>query len=513
MLPALLPGALTALAPRNFLLGYMLAIAVCYFIPALFSCGGLGLALAWSVAPSLDAAPKRRQADLVAVGAVAAIAALPAFLVAFLDSAMLDSGGVVLVAGFALAWARLLKRVCMRQARDETAHFRDVFATAAAIAALALLIFTFRRWYVFDVLGFTGAALFYVLLALWRSDGSRRDLLRNLAVAGASGLLVALVCGEWIVAQWIVDAERRHYGESYAAFWLGWPVELGTLYRNLGVALPLLCLLGLVFFAFRRGASALPFLLLAGTLLAVAGFFSVQGMSPHHYYLFLPALAASAAAGGILIAHRLGVRMALAGLVALLCFMALAPRVGALAWLQPARAYLWPKRAIDAEEFRRLGHWLDRALGVEEHYCLAASSWHVNGSVMSNIWQLDPSLEGGAAEEREIVLPGVDTRDGPPNMRIKECAIMLAATPPQTHLRPQDQQATLLVDHDLLTGEGIGRAYEVTGEEFHLAEGLTLIAYRRARPLTDGEVSELRERFYATKGARARRFIEHIGAP
>jgi len=132
---------------------------------------------------------------------------------------------------------------------------------------------------------------------------------------------------------------------------------------------------------------------------------------------------------------------------------------------------------------------------------------------MSNIWQIDPSLAGGGAEEGEIVLPGVDTRDGPPNKRIQECATMLAATPPQTHLRSQDQQAILLVDHDLLTREGIGRSYERSSEEFRLAEGLTLFAYRRARPLTDEEVSELRERFYVTKGARAQRLIEHFGAP
>jgi len=69
---------------------------------------------------------------------------------------------------------------------------------------------------------------------------------------------------------------------------------------------------------------------------------------------------------------------------------------------------------------------------------------------------LKPLQKGGGAEEGEIVLPGVDTRDRPPNERIQECAIMLAATAPQTHLRSQDQQAILLVDHDLLTGEGSG---------------------------------------------------------
>ena len=513
MIPALLPGVLTALAPQRLLLGYMLSIAVCYFVPALLACGGLGLALAKSADPLLAAAPKRRQLDLVAVGAVAVLAALPAFPLAFLDSAMLDSGGVVLLAAFALLWARVLKLVCMRQAHDETTRACDLFATAAAIAALALLIFTFRRWYIFDVIGYSVAALLYLLAAVWRREGSFRELLRDLALAGASATLFVLVCGEWILAQWIIQADGRHYAESYAAFWLGWPEELCALYRNLGIAIPLLCLAGLAGFVFRRGAGALPFLLLLGSLFAVAGFLCVQGMSPHHYYIFLPALAASAAAGGILIAHRMGVGIAMIALTALLCGMALAPRVGALAWVQPAGATLWPKRIVDAEEFRRLGHWLDGALAPEERYCLAASIWHVNGSVMSNIWQLEPSLKGGAAETREIVLPGVDTRDGPPNKRMQQCAIMFAATPPQTHLRPDDQQAILLVDHDMLTGEGIGRAFERVGEEFHLAEGLTLIAYRRMRLVSDEEVSELRRRFYATKGVRAHRFTERFGAP
>jgi hypothetical protein len=54
----------------------------------------------------------------------------------------------------------------------------------------------------------------------------------------------------------------------------------------------------------------------------------------------------------------------------------------------------------------------------------------------------DEPVGSCAAEEGEIVLPGVDTRDGPPNKRIQECAIML-----------RDQQAILLVDRDLLTRE------------------------------------------------------------
>jgi hypothetical protein len=132
---------------------------------------------------------------------------------------------------------------------------------------------------------------------------------------------------------------------------------------------------------------------------------------------------------------------------------------------------------------------------------------------VANIWQLDGRLAGGVAQTGMRWLQQVDTRDGPADGGIKGCAVMIAASPPQAHLGPTDQQSILLVTQDLLTGTGIGQAYERLDTVFRLPSGVVLSTFRRTRPISDEELADYRRRFYEGKGAQAQRFMERFGAP
>src|SRR5262249_19156877 len=172
-------------------------------------------------------------------------------------------------------------------------------------------------------------------------------------------------------------------------------------YHGFGLLIPLACIAVALYALTCKGQRALPFVLLVGTALGVAGFVQVQGMGPHHYYLLMPALSAGAAASVILLARRIGSRLTLIALCVLFFFLALAPRYGGVFnAVQPADVYLRPKSDGDVVELIRLGWWLTDNVKSDERYCVAASSMEVNDSRVANIWQLDGRLAGGIAQTR-----------------------------------------------------------------------------------------------------------------
>jgi hypothetical protein len=63
----------------------------------------------------------------------------------------------------------------------------------------------------------------------------------------------------------------------------------------------------------------------------------------------------------------------------------------------------------------------------------------------------------------------------------------VVADPPQTHLRPEEQQAILIPHRLLTTGSGIGLAFDRVHEQFRLRHGVTVTLFRRARAISPGD--------------------------
>ena len=421
MIPALIPGLLTVPLPAQFLLGYILAVCACYVVPALFAMAVLGFMLARAVAPDIATLRWTGRIDLITLGAVALVALLPWFVQIFLEFALLDVGGTIIIALIAVAWARLASLILATDAsRSEHTHALDVLATAVMIAALSVLAFVFRRWYIFDVLGFALAAFLFFALAVRRAPRPFSAVMHDVGIAIAAALLTLISSGITILERWILEWTNRQYTESYAAYWSSWRVEYDKFYNYFGLLIPVGCVAVILYVLKHKRDQALPFVLLVGTTLGIAGFFNVQGMSYQHYYLFMPVFGAAAAAIVILLARLIGSRLTLIALCASFYFLALAPRYGGgYAAVQPVNISLWPQSNPDAVELTQLGHWLANNLKADEYYCVAASSEWVNASLVANIWQLDGRLKGTALQNRAIELNQVDTRDGPPDRRYK----------------------------------------------------------------------------------------------
>ena len=510
-----LPSLLVAPFPAKFLLSYVVSVAACYLVPALLAVGALGLALARTVTPGMDALAWRDRVGLATLGAVAVLLLLPHFLQVVLKFNMLDVGGVTLLVLLAFAWHRMLRVLLVPSPADaEACHAWRILAAAASITALSVLDFLFRRWYAFDIVGFALAALCCLVAALPQRP-RWHELCRDLALATAAALLTVIATATPVLVKWALHWGSHGYAEAYAGYWFDWSITFAGFKDEFGLLLPALCGLFAVVSLLRGRERSLLVILVLGTGIGVLGFRHIQSPSVQHYYLLMPLLGGLAAAGAILVGRQIGTKPTLLILFAAGWFLGLAPRHydPVLAAVQPVAVDLWPRRDIDVEELAHLGHWLDTALGSDEHYCVVASGITLNGSILENLWQIDPSLIGGKAATRVIPLPDVDTRDGPPTKVLERCSLMITAIPPQTHLRSSDQQSILLLLDDLLNARGVGTAYASLDIAFRLPSGATVTVFRQRQPIGEDALRDLRHRFYEGKGAQAGRYETRFGAP
>jgi len=99
-------------------------------------------------------------------------------------------------------------------------------------------------------------------------------------------------------------------------------------------------------------------------------------------------------------------------------------------------------------------------------------------------------------------MPHVDTRDGPPIDKLKDCAVMLVGDPVQIHLVPAYQQNVIVPASEMLAGVGIGAKYRRSGEVFDLEKGVKLVAFERIQPLDDDDIAALQARWRAAREAK-----------
>ncbi|MBV8361158.1 MAG: hypothetical protein JO189_24955 [Deltaproteobacteria bacterium] len=84
----------------------------------------------------------------------------------------------------------------------------------------------------------------------------------------------------------------------------------------------------------------------------------------------------------------------------------------------------------------------------------------------------------------------VDKRDKFPLMLLN-AEYVLVAVPIQYHLRPQDQRVVGLPAEALLMQKNIGNAFSRLPESFLLDDNVKVYIFRKIRPITKEELSEL----------------------
>jgi hypothetical protein len=498
LLPALGPAAALALTSLTSRACYQAAVIALFAAPAYLALGVLARDLARRA--GFGRAETPRPALVLALAVGAAVVAYPTGM-AVVARGMPDIGGLVLVvAGLRLS-ERLARLLAMPPGHD--AWIGRLSRRVTLALALSLFgMFLFRRWYAFAAVGIVSMLMLEIaILAVHRRARFRWA---ELASAGALGGLTLLGMCAPVLIDWLPNPAAHDYVTIYAAYKQAPAAVMAAIFDWYGAALLAAAFGCAIFLGVRPGDARLLRLTCGATAVAAILFLRVQSPAIHHAYLLTPAVAAVIGAV-VLVAFQWRRTVAVGALIALAAFT-LTPAVSG--WAPKGFAPTAgrpPAPRSDLAELDRLKAWLDVNASPEHRYCLLGSSSTINDVLVAELWQLRP---GGSPLVREaarnyVATPHVDTRDGPPNAGLKDCAIMLVGDPVQTHLAPAYQQNVIVPAGEMLSGVGIGADYRRTGEGFELEKGVKLIVFERTRALGNEDVAALQARWRAARTAAA----------
>jgi hypothetical protein len=487
-LPALPTGAAMAVgAPLSRTL-YQTAVALFYVGPALFALGVLTRDL-------LLRAGERGAA--LKTGLCAAFAGLAAFLVyptgvVVASRGMPDIFGLVFVV-LALRHGEKLWRALALGARHDALITPLARRLTLALCLDLFAMVMFRRWYAFVDAGLLSIlALGVASRALTSANFAWSRALQSASL----GLLACLALFSPILADWLSNLQAHQYVDAYAPYRKAPVVDLMRALEWVGIAPFALALAGAVVL-WRTSANRRLLILTLGSAIIAAGLFlRIQSPAAHHYYLIAPALAALAAAPLVLaFARRRVLGLALMGCWGVLALEpalvdASLPFVFALAAPHAPRS--------DLKELMRMRTFVAARTRPGDVVCGLGSSYTFSNQLIDELWQLapeQPPLPPPGTPRLVVSMFDVDTVDGAPNPDMKNCGVMIAASPIQTHLVPDDQMTVILPTREVLTGQGIGTHYQRTGEVFHLENNVQAIVFERKTPLTDDDMQALDARW------------------
>jgi hypothetical protein len=316
------------------------------------------------------------------------------------------------------------------------------------------------------------------------------------ACALATLALLALLSP--VIVDWLGDPKARDYSAIYAGYRKPADIFLGLVGDCWGFAILLLVALGAVFLLLRSRENRLMRLTFGAAVIAAVLFLRVQTPYVHHLFLIAPAAIAAITAPMLLLPtfFRATTLLALFA-VTLTPLGSLAPKGVFPTYGQPHA----PRE--DLGELRRMKDWVDSHASPRSKVCGLGSSYTFSGQLIDELWQLKADrspLYLKPNERLSVTMSDVDTVEGAPVSRLKDCAFILVGDPVQTHLIPAYQQTVILPAKEMLSGEGIGTHYRGAGEVFHLEKGVSAVVFERVSPLSDDDMAALAERWRAARG-------------
>ena len=487
--PALVPGLLMAVTEPTSRAIYTFALLALYAAPAAFALAVLARDCARGAGLARDAQP----AVVLGLGVAAVFVAYPAaFAVA--ARGMPDVGGLVLAVCALRLAERLARLIALPPGHD--ARVQPMTRRVALALALALYaMFAFRRWYAFAGVGIVVMLALEVLAtALRRGAGFRSsDALAALAL----GVLALLVLLSPVLVDWAPNLGAHDYARTYVGYRKPPDVFLRELGDWVGLIPALAALAGAAFLWARSRDRRLLRLMLGSAAVGAALLLRVQTPYIHHLDLIAPVIVVAISASLMLLFGR-APRATLLG-VAALGVVTLSPLAAALnrSGLAPIAGLPCAPRA-DLDELKRLKDWVDARTQAHAKVCGLGSSYTFSGQLIGELWQLRPERGPG---KLGVTMPDVDTVEGPPTARLKDCAIMIVGDPVQTHIDPNYQQTVIVPSREMLTGQGIGAKFRRTGEVFHLEKGVRAVVFERVSPLDNSDIAALQARWRAARAA------------
>jgi hypothetical protein len=178
---------------------------------------------------------------------------------------------------------------------------------------------------------------------------------------------------------------------------------------------------------------------------------------------------------------------------------ALAPR-----GLFPAAALPHAPRS-DLAELARMKDWVDARATPAHKICGLGSSYTFSGQLIGELWQLKPGQSPlSRGRETSVGMSDIDTVEGPPTLKMKDCAVIIVGDPVQTHVIPSYQLTVTLPSQEMLDGVGIGAHYRRSGEVFALEHGVKAVVFEQTTPLSDADMTALAERWRAARAGAGR---------
>jgi hypothetical protein len=365
------------------------------------------------------------------------------------------------------------------------------------LGALLAAATLFRRWY-----GYFGFALLLTAgmeTAVAAVGSVRRNEWREAAAKVCTSPLIGCWVLVWVslfAFPWVRRVVTTDYSDAYFAYQSLGPIgdRVWLVIDNCGLAGAVVSLVSLVAVLRYPETRRFGLVLAAITPIMLFHMLKTADPNPHHCYLFLPAyvLLPAVASTRVLRSAPAGIRLALITGVAVrgmagMAVMFLPAARPLYAPLRPAvsRLQFPPLVRDDLPALTGLFRATEAASAGGKRVAVVASSLTLNPTMFVTA---DRSLgEPVFPADRVVQFPEVDRVGGFP-VGLFTADIVVVAWPPQTHLRPEEQQAVVVTAELFHHRMGIGAAFEPLPGEHRLGDDVVATIYLRSRPIRESEL-------------------------
>jgi hypothetical protein len=476
-IPAIPPAAVMAVFGGGRLV-YILAVVNTYFLAVAL--------LSWQFVRRYARAPGAGLLSLLLM-ALSTVAWVP-LLRGYLDI----GGSAFVVAALFVYLARPAGRLT----------WTDVVLLGALLAAATL----FRRWY-----GYFGFA-FLLTAGLETAVAAVGSVRRNDWREAAAKVCTSPLIGIWVLVwvslfafPWVRRAVTTDYADAYIAYQNLAPImdRAAVTIDNCGVAATVVSFVSLIVLLCYSDTRRFGLFIATITPIMLFHVLKTADPNPHHCYLFLPAYILLPAVALTRVLRHVSPRIRwTAG--------AVVGAWGAVSWavmflptarplyppLRPAvsRLQFPPMVRDDLPALTELFRATEAASADGKRVAVVASSLTLNPTMFVTA---DRSLgEPVFPADRVVLFPEVDRVGGFPT-GLFAADVVVVAWPPQTHLRPEEQQVVVLTARLLHDGVGIGAAFDPLPGEHRLGDTVVATIYVRSRPIWESELIDFETRLRA----------------
>ncbi|MCZ7625562.1 MAG: hypothetical protein M5R38_06770 [Candidatus Methylomirabilis sp.] len=376
-----------------------------------------------------------------------------------------------------------------------------------ATGLLLCLLVLLRRWYAFWVVAFFPAITVAHGLDIYQRHGIAW---RPYLTAGRNAVIIGLVFTLtlfWLAAPFALRAMRTDYSDIYSAWrYNNSLVEVAKdVARKFGWFELITGLVGLVWLIVRQETRVIGSFLLVQLFAIFVLFARTQVFGVQHVYLLIPGLAVGIAAvviglwremtNGLWRVASVGCVLAALSISSFATFVpgvaGIAEHLGSFVPAPSTRLYPLVRYDIDVLE-NLLARVETLELQQPGDIYVLASSHILNSNILQNACRLGPHPRSFC--DRILYTHDVDKRDGFPR-RFLQATYLVAASPTQYSVRPDDQRVVGVLAREVTEGHGIGASFQRLPGRFTLDNGVTVWIYMRVRPFERTDLDALEDEF------------------